>query len=230
MLAKISYKECTIPVGENCLFASLRDAEAVFAASEYPKGHVSLCIIQTQTGEKMYAWALMEDEHTMLEYLPVFDEQKTLQGIPQSMHVFEKGEYFFYNDRYYYVVEDDAEKLQIRRMNRFFRQQDMEAVFHIGFNRENDAIQWPIFSLAKITSVQAPHKTLSAAWIFIHNNTLNIAPVFEEDTELLQSINLNELNWQFMNDGDRFLRGGHLYQVCFDEAQKWYIAASLFQM
>ncbi len=224
MLKKISTQEFTNPAGENCLFASLCEAESSFAAMNYPKGYVCLSIIISASGERMYAWALMKDSKTMLDYLPVFNEPKAMQNTPQSIIVLETGSHFFYDGNCYYVAENDDKKQEIRKVSRFFHQADMEAVFRIGFAHANDDFQLPPFALVKITDAVSPYRTLSAAWLFICNNELQIAPVFAEDEALLQTVNLNELHWQFLDEGDTFFHLRTFYTVCRDDQGKWYLA------
>ena len=230
-LPKMSVLEYTIPVGQECECPSWVEAYSYITINHFHGKQLSLMIFRNDE-EANIMWGCYDKNSSNIEAFPLFPEHKLSKNGLMSGFILHIGQYFAYHDNIYQLCEDKELVQVVRRISVFASTDDARAAYFLSSTGERDKTpqEQPQCSLVRLVDLDTPKETLCISWLVKKDNTLFLQPVFDEDFPIYHSHNINNLNWEYMHEGDTFIHGEKAYQICLDDKDLYYIGLLPFRI
>ena len=223
-LDKMNPWDSTIPIGQECACDSQLEAVSLAQKAGFDVDSMDIMLITTTNGEKPFCWCHMND----LQYtcFTIFKQDPPLQSPPKSGLRMQDGEFFRHGEDIYQILRDKDLGLTIRQVSIFDDTLKADVAYRMSNTGQNDPIpeDYPDYDLVRLTEIDKPNKPLCISWFIEKGNTIFLQPVFLEDFEEFSKTNRNNLNWEFLSEGDTFTHDNREYQICRDENDDYYIA------
>lgn len=198
-----------LPVGIECRIPTHTEAFMIFSKQNL-YGKIKLAIARNGSFKEI-AWVLTTSDNRCAK-LPAFDYQGQFVG-NLTYTFLEKGSVFCYQNRNYIVIDDKDWKLVIKEIDICFNS-DLAQKIGAFLGYPNSEMH-----LVKIFEQKNTRKYLCSGWIGKNNftNTSFMMPVFHDDISIFHDMDYEYIDWEFMANGDSFVRDGKLWRVDEDE-------------
>lgn len=203
-LAKHEY---LFPVGNECSVPSLLEALIFFAQNEL-YGTIQLGIAHNNDSDSL-CW-LIETEEGIFRALKVFndDNTKPVTGFTPI----EINSCFNWKDKFYQLVADEEFALIIKELSCFPTEADAYAYAESFMEHEPLEIY-----AVKVYRIGKRQEYLYPAWYIVFPQDSGYAvmllPMFRDDIIRYESIDVNELNWEFIDEGKLFLHDAQFWRL-----------------
>ncbi len=212
----LSQQECLIPVGNECSVPSLIEAFMVFAQKKL-YGKIKFGISHNDEGDSL-CWLLIPPKGK-LRPLKAFNDNNF--SPITSFTELSVNSYFVWRGRYFQLVADDCLDLLIKEMSIFSTEADV-----YGYAQTQGYGDVNIYAV-KIYKIGKTNDYLFPAWYIQMPEDAKFSasffPMFTCDIFSSSQINTNELNWEFMEPGDTFLKNGELWRLYENEEDGLFI-------
>lgn len=206
----LAQKDYLIPAGNECTVPSLIEAFMVFA-EENLYGEIKFGVAHNDKGDSL-CWLLIPPEGK-LKPLKAFNDNN--MSPITSFSELSIDSFFVWRGHYFQLVSDDCLQMVIKEMVIFPTE---ETVY--GYAQTKGYGDVEIYAV-KVYKIGRTQDYLFPAWYIQMPEDAKFAasffPMFTSDIFSSSQINTNELNWEFMEPGDTFIKDGELWRLCEDE-------------
>ncbi len=212
----LAQQDYLIPVGNECTVPSFMEAFLVFAKENlYEK--IKFGVAHNDEGDSL-CWLLIPPKGK-LRPLKAFNDNN-LSPVT-SFSELSIDSFFAWRGRYFQLVSDDCLQMIIKEMIVFPTEGDV-----YGYAQSQGYGDVEIYAV-KVYKIGKTNEYLFPAWYIQMPEDAKVAasffPMFTSDTFSSSQINTNELNWEFMEPGDTFLKDGELWRLYENEKEGLFI-------
>lgn len=198
--------EYLAPVGNECGISSKIEALRIFTRNKL-FGDIKFGVAHTEDGDSP-CWLLIPVKGHA-QPMPAFIT--TCFSPVTSFSELTLDSCFTWRGKYYQLIHDDCLELTIREMICFPTEADV-----YGYSQCQEFGDVDIYAV-KMYRIGKTREFLFPSW-YIQlpegaKHTAAFVPMFMDDMLLMQDINTNELNWEFMSPGDTFIHDKKLWKL-----------------
>lgn len=212
----LSKQEYLIPVGNECVVPSMLEAIGTFAEHGL-LGIIKFGVAHTDDGDCL-CWLLVPDKGPLLP-LKAFEDNSDAPVTDFKEIAIDS--FFIWKGKYFQFIEDDELMFVIKEVCCFSTESNV-----YGYAQCKEYGEVDIYA-AKLYKIGKRHEYLFPIWYlnFPDNQDYQnlLVPMFLSDAAILNSIDFNLLNWEFMDTGDKFLYEQQIWQLGEDDENGLFI-------
>lgn len=211
-------KEYTLPVGNECVIPTYEEAKRFFMSHGWD-GEIRFGLAETETHDIM-GWSIHSGNH----YRIVSAFRDVEKAPILAFTELEPGSRFVYRFRTYLLTRSRNHTLIIREMTALPSEEEIRGSMS-AMGKEDFTVH-----MVKMFEIGMKQRYLAPSWYIEMPEESDepdaFMPVFFSDLQILDSVPVNSLNWEFLDPGATFIHDNEMWQLYEDEQHGLFINRS----
>ncbi len=215
-------KEYTLPVGNECVIPTYEEALRFFTLHGW-KGEIKFGLAETAKHDIM-GWGIRSQKHyRVVSAFRNVDKEPIL-----VFNELEPGSRFVYRNRTYLLTRSKDHKLIIREMTALPSEEEIRGSMMAMGKKDF------IVHAVRMYEIGMKNRYLAPSWYIEMPEESEEAdafmPIFFSDLQILDSVPVNSLNWEFLDPGDTFVHENEMWQLYEDETHGLFVNRPRFKV